>query len=54
MINHQNISGYMGAMTMPYAVSNPNCLDHIEPGMDIKFMIDKKKDIIVEIGPIVG
>jgi Cu/Ag efflux protein CusF len=54
VINHESIPGYMGAMTMPYAVSNPNMLDHIEPGMDIRFMIDRGKVIIVKIDPIVG
>jgi Cu/Ag efflux protein CusF len=54
VINHEDIPGYMGAMTMPYAVSSPNMLDHIEPGMDIRFMIDREKGIIVEIDPIVG
>ncbi len=54
VIDHQDIPGYMGAMTMPYAVSNPTFLDRIEPGMDIKFMIDKEKNIIVKIDPIVG
>ncbi len=54
VIDHQDIPGYMGAMTMPYAVSDPNFLEYIEPGMDIKFMIDRKKDIIVKIDPIVG
>jgi Cu/Ag efflux protein CusF len=54
VIDHQAISGYMGAMTMPYAVSDPSFLDRIEPGMDIKFMIDREKDIIVKIAPIVG
>ena len=54
VIDHQAIPGYMGAMTMPYAVSNPNFLDRMEPGMDIKFTIDREKDIIVKIDPIVG
>jgi protein SCO1/2 len=54
VINHTAIPGYMGAMTMPYAVSSPNVLDHIEPGMQIKFIIDREKDIIVKIDPIVG
>jgi Cu/Ag efflux protein CusF len=53
VINHEAIPGYMGAMTMPYAVSSPNMLDHIEAGMDIKFMVDRGKDIIVKIDSIV-
>jgi Cu/Ag efflux protein CusF len=54
VINHTAIPGYMGAMTMPYAVSAPNVLDHVEPEMQIKFLIDREKDIIVKIDPIVG
>ena len=54
MIDHAAIPGYMGAMTMPYPVSNPDVLDHIEPGMQIKFTIDREKNIIVKIDPIVG
>lgn len=54
VINHTAIPGYMGAMTMPYAVSSPNVLDHLEPEMQIKFIIDRETNIIVEIDPIVG
>jgi Cu/Ag efflux protein CusF len=54
VIDHQAIPGYMGAMTMPYAVSSPNALDHIVPGMGIKFLIDRKTNIIVKIDPAVG
>lgn len=54
VINHEAIPGYMGAMTMPYAVSSPNMLDYIEPGMDIKFVIDRETGIIVKIDPFVG
>ena len=39
---------------MPYAISSPKVLDHIEPGMQIKFVIDREKDTIVKINPIVG
>jgi Cu/Ag efflux protein CusF len=54
VIDHQDIPGYMGAMTMPYVVSAPNLLDKIEPGMTIKFTIDRQKDVIVKIDPIMG
>ena len=54
VINHTAIPGYMGAMTMPYAVSSPNVLDRMEPGMQIKFTIDREKNTIVKIDPIVG
>ena len=54
VIDHQDIPGYMGAMTMPYVVSAPDLLDGIKPGMTIKFTIDRQKDIIVKIDPIMG
>ena len=54
VIDHEAIPGYMGAMTMPYAVSSPNMLDYVEPGMDIKFVIDRETGIIVKIDPFVG
>jgi hypothetical protein len=41
-------------MTMPYAVSGPELLDRARPGMDIRFRIDKKKNVIVGIDPITG
>lgn len=54
VIDHQAIPGYMGAMTMPYPVSSPELLDGIAPGMVIKFLIDRKKNIIVNIDPTAG
>jgi Cu/Ag efflux protein CusF len=54
VIDHQAIPGYMGAMTMPYAVSNPDMLHNIEPGMAIKFLIDRKRNVIVKIDPTAG
>jgi protein SCO1/2 len=54
VIDHAAIPGYMGAMTMPYAVSSPNLLDRMEPGMQIEFTIDREKNTIVKIDPIVG
>lgn len=54
VINHKAIPGYMGAMTMPYAVASPDMLGQVKPGMKIKFTLDKKKRIIVKIEPIVG
>jgi Cu/Ag efflux protein CusF len=54
VIDHPAISGYMGAMTMPYAVSSPDLLHNLKPEMQIKFTIDRKEKIIVKIDPIVG
>ena len=54
VIDHQAISGYMGAMTMPYSVSSPHLLKQVKPGMDIEFRLDKKNNVIVDINPITG
>ena len=54
VIDHQSIPGYMGAMTMPYAVASPDLLEHVKPGMDIKFRVDKRKNVIVGIDPFTG
>ena len=54
VIDQAAIPGYMGAMTMPYLVASPNLLDRIEPGMKIMFTIDREKNIIVKISPLIG
>ena len=54
VIDHQAIPSYMGAMTMPYAVSMPHLLEQVKPGMDIEFTLDKKNNVIVSINPITG
>jgi len=54
VIDHQAIPGYMGAMTMPYAVTSPDMLEHIVPGMAIKFLIDRKSNVITKLIPTAG
>lgn len=54
VIDQKSIPGYMGAMTMPYAVSSPHLLEQVKPGMDIKFRLDKRKNVIVGINPFTG
>jgi hypothetical protein len=34
------------------SVSSPHLLEEVKPGMDIKFRVDKKKNVIVGINPI--
>ena len=51
VIDHEAIPGYMSAMKMPYSVSSPDLLDHVEPGMVIKFKIDRKNNTVVDIVP---
>ena len=31
-VDHENIPGFMGAMTMPYAVKDGALLEHLSPG----------------------
>ncbi len=39
VIQHQEIPGYMKAMTMPFRVRNTNLLSGIEPGHEINFLL---------------
>ena len=51
VIDHEAIPGYMGAMKMPYAVSGPELLDRVQPGMRIKFKVDAERRMIIAVEP---
>lgn len=53
VIKHQEIVGFMTAMTMGYAVASTSLLDGLQPGDAVTFKIDaaKKKIIAIETIP---
>ena len=41
MVDHKEIPGFMAAMTnMSYLVTRPTLLEHLHPGVKIRFTID--------------
>jgi Cu/Ag efflux protein CusF len=53
VVKHQEIVGFMAAMTMGYAVEPTSLLDGLQPGDVVNFKIDaaKKKIIAIETIP---
>jgi Cu/Ag efflux protein CusF len=49
VVDHQEIKGFMEAMTMGYKVSSPALLKAAEPGDKIRFTIDTDKLVITKI-----
>ena len=43
-IKHEEIPGYMPAMTMPFAVKDPNVLAGVQPGDEVSFRMIVTKD----------
>ena len=46
-INHEDIKGFMGAMEMAYPVARPGLLTGIRAGDKIRFVINRRKGLIV-------
>jgi len=46
VIAHENIPGFMAAMTMSFEVKNPALLVHLTPGERIRFTLEKTKDTL--------
>jgi len=42
IVDHEEIPGFMRAMTMPFLVDNPSLLEGIEPGDSIAFHLERK------------
>ena len=39
VLNHEAITNYMDAMTMPFHVRDPRLLEGIQPGMQVEFQL---------------
>src|SRR3954447_3979268 len=46
-INHEDIKGFMGAMEMAFPVARPALLTGIRAGDKIRFVINRRKGLIV-------
>ena len=49
VVDHGEIKGFMGAMTMGYPVEPPSQLEGLKPGDQVRFTIDVQKKMIVKI-----
>jgi Cu/Ag efflux protein CusF len=49
VVNHGEIKGFMGAMTMGYPVEPPSQLEGLKPGDQVRFTIDVPKKKIVKV-----
>ena len=50
VIDHEQIEGFMDAMTMGYKVSSPVMLKAVKPGESVQFTIDTERRVITKIG----
>jgi Cu/Ag efflux protein CusF len=49
VLSHDEIKGFMDAMTMGYKVSPPSLLKAVKPGDSVRFTIDIEKRVITKI-----
>ncbi len=47
VLDHEEIKGFMGAMTMGYSVASPELMKGLKPGDSVNFRIDAAKKQIV-------
>jgi FtsP/CotA-like multicopper oxidase with cupredoxin domain/Cu/Ag efflux protein CusF len=52
VVDHEEIPGFMAAMTMSYAVTRPELLTGLQPGERVRFTIDAEQRAIVDIVPV--
>ncbi len=50
VLAHEDIKGFMEAMTMGYKVSSPSLLKSVKAGDTVEFTIDTEKRVITKIG----
>jgi Cu/Ag efflux protein CusF len=50
VLEHNEIKGFMDAMTMGYKVGSPALLKSVKPGDTVQFTIDTEKRVIIKIG----
>ena len=49
VVDHKEIKGFMGAMTMGYRIEPPSLLEGVKAGDRIRFTIDTQQKAIVKI-----
>jgi Cu/Ag efflux protein CusF len=49
VVDHEEIKGFMAAMIMGYPVDPVSLLENFKPGDVVRFTIDPKKKVIVDI-----
>jgi Cu/Ag efflux protein CusF len=49
VVDHEEINGFMDAMTMGYNVDSPSLFRGLKPGDKIRFIIDTGKRVITKI-----
>ena len=49
VVEHEDIPGFMGAMTMGYPVTPPSLLHKLKAGDTVRFTIDTKQKAVVGI-----
>jgi len=52
VVDHEEIPGFMAAMTMNYLVNPPSLLGGLRPGEKIRFTIDEDQRAIVRVAPL--
>jgi Cu/Ag efflux protein CusF len=49
VVDHKEIKGFMGAMTMGYRINPPSLLEGVQAGDTIRFTIDTQQQAIIKI-----
>ena len=49
VVDHKEIPGFMGAMTMGYRTEPPSLLAGVKPGDTVRFTIDPHRQTIIQL-----